>query len=153
MSGRRRRAARLERCYLGETNSPAIAQPWPLPSGVTQASSEEETARNPSQSAPATGLIIGGVQTRLGRSHEGVSLPSRARLSFPFSAKCRAGASVPVVFRTVLQDDRQTHRWHGKPHALLSQIAKGVKEHDARNSVPWELLKLVLQFIQEEGLF
>ena len=60
------------------------------------------------------------------------------------------GAAVPVVFQPLLRDDRQATRWHGKPQALLQQIARGIKAHDVQQPVPWELLQLILQFAQEE---
>ena len=60
------------------------------------------------------------------------------------------GAAVPVVFQPLLRDDRQATRWHGKPQALLQQIARGIKAHDVQQPVPWELLQLVLQFAREE---
>ena len=60
------------------------------------------------------------------------------------------GAAVPVVFQPLLRDDRQATRWHGKPQALLQQIARGIKAHNVQQPVPWELLQLILQFAQEE---
>ena len=60
------------------------------------------------------------------------------------------GAAVPVIFQPLLRDDRQATRWHGKPQALLQQIARGIKAHDVQQPVPWALLQLVLQFAREE---
>ena len=60
------------------------------------------------------------------------------------------GAAVPVIFQPLLRDDRQTTRWHGKPQALLQQIARGIKAHDVQQPVSWALLQLVLQFPREE---
>ena len=64
--------------------------------------------------------------------------------------KSGRGAAVPVVFQPLLRDDRQATRWHGKPQALLQQIARGIKAHDVQQPVPLELLQLILQFAQQE---
>ena len=60
------------------------------------------------------------------------------------------GASNPVEHRPVLRDDRHASRWHERPAALLSQVARLAKRLVAPQPPPAELLDLALQYLTEE---
>ena len=139
--------------------TPAIARdlgpalrPAGNPSADTRPGPCKDTAGNPpspGQAEPHV-LSIGGAQ--LVADHATVAfaaLSGSMELSL-FGKVQGRGAAVPVVFQPLLRDDRQATRWHGKPQALLQQIARGIKAHDVQQPVPWELLQLILQFAQEE---
>ena len=60
------------------------------------------------------------------------------------------GASNPVEYRPALRDDRHASRWHGRPAALLSQIARLATALVQQQPAPPELLGLTLQYLSEE---
>ena len=56
----------------------------------------------------------------------------------------------PVEYRPVLRDDRHASRWHERPAALLSQIARLANALVEQQPASPELLNLTLQYLSEE---
>ena len=127
-----------------ETGDSPLQEPLSAVGGdSTPRTSPQRTARQPD-------LNIGGVLLEPNTATRNFAAFSRsAEIELLGKAQGR-GASNPVEHRPVLRDDRQVSRWHERPSALLSQVARLAKRLVAPQPPSAELLDLALQYLSEE---
>ena len=58
----------------------------------------------------------------------------------------------PVTYRPLLRDDRHASRWHGEPHAVLSQVARLIDIGKESNKGDPDLWHLAHRFLSSEML-
>ena len=78
--------------------------------------------RTPADEAPA--VNIGGATWPLRGTTKDFADFSKEVETTLFGKAQGRGVANPVTYRPLLRDDRHASRWHGEPHAVLSQVAR-----------------------------
>ena len=104
--------------------------------------------RTPAHAAPA--VNIGGATWPLRGTTKDFADFSKEVETTLFGKAQGRGVANPVTYRPLLRDDRHASRWHGEPHAVLSQVARLIANGRESNKGDPDLWHLAHRFLSSE---